>query len=71
MNNDPKGISGRLGKCGEMVWDGAGGDGRAGEGVRTSKNLPLVGRGNCEGGGGQEVGAPWLKHRAGSAHGHT
>ena len=40
-------------------------------GVRTSKNLPLVGRGNCEGGGGQEVGAPWLKHRAGSAHGHT
>lgn len=52
-----------------MVWDGAVGEGS--RGVRTFKDLPLVGRGNHEGRGGQEVGAPCLKHRAGSAHGHT
>lgn len=35
------------------------------EGVRTFRNLPLVHRGNCEGGG-----SSCLKHKAGSAHSH-
>jgi len=52
-----------------LGWSCRGREGRGG--VRIFKNLPLVGRGNHEGGGGQEVGAPRLKHRAGSAHGHT
>lgn len=52
-----------------LGWSCRGREGRGG--VRIFKNLPLVGRGNHEGGGGQEVGAPRLKHRAGSAHCHT
>lgn len=39
------------------------------EGVRTFRNLPLVHRGNCEG-GGTGGGSSCLKHKAGSAHSH-